>query len=37
MIISVIWFGESKPNINVYLKPIVKELIALEQHGVEVQ
>jgi len=30
-IIAGLWFGESKPNMNAYLKPIVKELIAL--HG----
>ena len=38
MIIAGLWFGESKPNImNVYLKPIITELIVLENHGVEVK
>ena len=37
MIIAGLWFGESKSNMNIYLKPIVKELMVLEQHGVEVK
>jgi len=37
MIIAGLWFGERKPSMNIYLKPIIKELMILEQHGVEVQ
>ena len=37
MIIAGLWFGESKPSMNIYLKLIIKELMILEQHGVEVQ
>ena len=35
MIISGLWFGESKPNMNVFLQPIFTELIDLESNGVE--
>ena len=34
MIISGLWFGESKPNMNVFLQPI---FIDLESNGVEVK
>jgi len=37
MIISGLWFGEAKSNMNVFLKPIIAELMALENHGVEVK
>ena len=37
MIISGLWFGESKPNMNVFLQPIFTELIDLESSGVEVK
>jgi len=36
-IIFGLWFGEAKPNLNVFLKPIIAELMALENHGVEVK
>ena len=37
IIIGGLWFGEEKPNMHVYLKPIIGELVALERHGIEVQ
>ena len=37
MIISGLWFGESKPNMNVFLQPIFTELTDLESNGVEVK
>ena len=37
IIIGGLWFGEEKPNMHVYLKPIIGELAMLEQHGIEVQ
>jgi len=37
MIISGLWFGENKPNMNIYLLPIFRELLSLERKGVEVR
>ena len=37
MIISGLWFGETKSNMNIFFKLIITELVALEQHGVEVK
>ena len=37
IIIAGLWFGESKPSMNIYLKPIVRELMLLEKHGVKVE
>jgi len=35
MIISGLWFGESKPSLNIYLKPIIEELMIL--NGMELK
>ena len=35
-ILAGLWFGEVKPSMNIYLKPIVEELIVLEKQGIEV-
>ena len=35
-ILAGLWFGEEKPNMSFYLKPIVEELITLKTHGLEV-
>lgn len=35
-IIGGLWFGEEKPNMHVFLKPIVTELLELEKVGIEV-
>jgi len=37
IIIGGLWFGEEKPNMHVYLKPIINELATLERDGIEVQ
>ena len=37
MIIGGLWFGEEKPNMRVFLKPIIAELATLERDGIEVQ
>ena len=37
MIIGGLWFGEEKPNMHVFLKPIIAELATLERDGIEVQ
>ena len=36
-ILAGLWFGEEKPNMSFYLKPIVEELITLESHGIEIR
>ena len=36
IIIAGLWFGENKPNMNIFLKPIMTELLALEHNGIEV-
>ena len=36
-ILAGLWFGEVKPNVNIYFKPIVEELIILEKQGIEVK
>ena len=36
-ILAGLWFGEEKPNMSFYLKPIVEELIILENRGIEVR
>ena len=33
-ILAGLWFGEAKPNMGIYLKTIVKELITLENPGI---
>ena len=35
-VLAGLWFGEEKPNMSFYLKPIVEELITLENHGIEI-
>ena len=35
-IIGGLWFGEEKPNMHVFLKPIETELLKLEKVGIEV-
>ena len=37
MIIAGLWFGENKPNMNIFLKSIMTELVALERNGIEVK
>ena len=37
VIISGLWFGETKPNMTLFLKQIITALLALEQHGVEIK
>ena len=37
IIIGGLWFGEVKPNMHVFLKPIIAELATLERDGIEVQ
>lgn len=37
MIIGGLWFGEQKPNMRVFLKPIIAELVTLERDGIQVQ
>ena len=37
MIIGGLWFGQEKPNMRVFLKPIIAELATLERDGIEVQ
>ena len=36
IIIGGLWFGEEKPNMHVFLKPIIAELAVLEKDGIEV-
>ena len=36
-IFAGLWFGETKPNMSVFLKPIVTELIKLESYGIIVK
>ena len=35
-ILAGLWFGEEKSNMSFYLKPVVEELITLENHGIEI-
>ena len=35
-ILAGLWFGEAKPNMSIYLKTVVKELITLENPGIEI-
>jgi len=37
MIIFGLWFGENKPNMNIFLLPIFRELLTLERKGIEVK
>ena len=37
MIIGGLWFGEEKPNMRVFLKPIITELATLEREGIVVK
>jgi len=37
VILAGLWFGELKPNMTVFLKPVFNELMKLEQHGIEVK
>ena len=37
MIIAGLWFGEAKPKMDVFLKPIFTELVDLERNGVKVK
>jgi len=36
-IIDGLWFGEEKPSMHVFLKPIAAELLRLEKVGIEVR
>ena len=36
-IFAGLWFGETKPNTSIFLKPIVTELIKLESYGIIVK
>ena len=36
MIIGGLWFGEAKPNMRVFLKPIITELATFEQEDIMV-
>ena len=37
VILAGLWFGELKPNMSIFLKPVFNELMKLEQHGIEVK
>ena len=36
-IFAGLWFGETKPNMSLFLKPVITELIKLESHGIIVK
>ena len=36
-IFAGLWFGETKPNMSIFLKPVITELIKLESHGIIVK